>query len=250
MIPKLIPIGLQKHLRCLKAPLPLPESGREAAHLWERSWGTGVSWKCRFPINAQAGLRIEVECLSVLVEEEITDEIRSAHEEQAKADTLNAKKRRLAQAKQVRNCGARADLLKDLQGSAAYIETGVLPFGIAEMLGNNGMHEVIDKLSAALFIVSDVGKPGQRVNWASALVGGCIADVSLFKGGPSPIVAKEKAINIYKEIWISDTVGSNHATLAEMIRKATTMRGSQWKVGVFIGDAMTRVTHPGNPRPV
>ena len=100
------------------------------------------------------------------------------------------------------------------------------------------MQECNLRWESAVFIVDDVSKPGQRIQWAAVLRGGCVVSRGL-----SSFIVYNAAIKARRWVWISDGFRTAWPAVFNIIKQiASTAAESNWKFIDSFDDFQARYT--------
>jgi len=169
-----------------------------------------------FQKGRQAIRKIEAFRSGLLLEHEVTDQLKAEEKEfrkRERANLLNA----LRTAKRRRVAAGSAEIDEALlQRARVYCGDDHLPDSCTAWMSKHSMLRVTKRKQAAIFIVRNAADPGRRVLWAAGLAGGIITTPSL------------KVFLVYREMlqhrnrrcsfWVSDAFANASPATAAIIR--------------------------------
>ena len=85
-----------------------------------------------------------------------------------------------------------------------------------------------DLCTASVFVVSDLGSPGDRIAWQVALMGGFLIVPDLQPA--SPFIEHAAAVCHPLKVWVSQETQKKHPSLFALIQKASASNNSKWKL--------------------
>jgi hypothetical protein len=88
--------------------------------------------------------------------------------------------------------------------------------------------EMNDISNASIFVVHDLGNPGDRIAWWVGLVGGFLITPDLKP--TSPFLQFDAAVKHPLKLWVSHAMRKKHPMLYSLITKAVASPASKWKL--------------------
>ena len=92
---------------------------------------------------------------------------------------------------------------------------------------------VVDRRSdAQIFVMGDVGNPGQKARWAAALYGATLvsAQLMLSAGQEGPYISFKAAVTTRRLIWMSEGFKRRHPIVSGIIIEAAASPRSCWQL--------------------
>ncbi len=108
--------------------------------------------------------------------------------------------------------------------SRATISNAVLDRRMATL----GLQVVGNREDAECFLVVDVTKPGQRIAWNAALVGGSLMSVPFFLTGHGPVITFNMALRTRRKVWLSAGFHAAHPPLLGIVLRRVAGPGVRW----------------------
>ena len=136
-------------------------------------------------------------------------------------------------AKAKRQCAAETPHVARLRGKGVFFDKSVaLPEAgrVADILNRNGAGVVATRPEADVFVVKDVESPGQRVQFAAALIGGVVCTFVYLetRGAAGVAVAYKPQVAVHRVAWCSAAFIAAHPSLHEIIRGVCERSESKW----------------------
>lgn len=114
-------------------------------------------------------------------------------------------------------------------GKPVYVALRGAEFGkVSERLAQLGAYVVNSRLEAAVAVVANPARPGQRLSWHAALCGCAIVCPQTVLGGQGPALVWSPAVRRRRRLWTSRAWAAAHPTLAEILAAALRAVDSQW----------------------
>ena len=100
-----------------------------------------------------------------------------------------------------------------------------------------------DLYASSVFVVADLGSPGDRIAWWVTLMGGFLIAPDLQPA--SPFIEHAAAVCHPLKLWVSQQTHKKHPALYSLIKKAVASENSTWQLLTSSADFLVSVTKTG-----
>jgi hypothetical protein len=100
---------------------------------------------------------------------------------------------------------------------------------IASELAKKGVNMTLDKMEARLFVVDNLVKPGERIQWLAALHGGWLVTVSRVLMGKGAFVKYMRAVSQSRSAYMTNNFYQQHPQIAQIVAGACGS-GTKWRL--------------------